>query len=104
MIVSLMTARPLEYAYSPCTAVIQYSSTSHGSVISLVNCAIYVHSDLKTSCVSNPHIELDLETSIVHSGRVLSEMSRSRYSWQMFKLGRVISLMNARPLEYRNSL
>ena len=63
MIVSLMTARPLEY---PC-------STSHGSVICLVSCAIYVHSDLKIICVSNPHIELALEASIVLSGRVVSE-------------------------------
>ena len=27
-------------------------------VISLGNCAIYVHPDLKIICVSNPHVEL----------------------------------------------
>ena len=38
IIVSLVTVRPLEYSCSPCTAVIQHSSTSHGSVVSLVLC------------------------------------------------------------------
>ena len=72
-----MTARPPEYPCNPCIAVMEYSSTSHGYVISLVNCDIYVHSDLKTICVPNPHTELALEMSIVLSGRVVSENSRS---------------------------
>ena len=70
-----MTARTLEYPCTHCAAVMQYSSTSHGSVISLVNCAIYVHSDLKTICASNPHLQLALEAIIVLSGRVVFENS-----------------------------
>ena len=77
MIVSLMTAQPLEYPCSPCTAVMRYSSTSHGSVVSLGNCAINVHSDLKTICVSNPDVELALKASIVLSVRVVPENLRS---------------------------
>ena len=73
MIVSLMTVRPFEYLCSPCTAVLQYSSTSYGSFIYLVNCAIYVHSGLKT--ISNPPLELALKASIVILGRVVSENS-----------------------------
>ena len=99
-----MTARPLEYPCSLSPDVMHYSSTSHDSVISLANCAIYAHSDSKTICVSNPHIELALEASIVLLGRAVSENSQSSYSWRVFELGRVISLMAARSLDYHSRL
>ena len=99
-----MTARPVENPCSPCTAVMHYSSTSHGSVVSLVNWAIYVHSNLIVFCVSNPHAELALEASTVLSRRVVSENSRSSGSWRVFELGSLVLLMIARALEYRNNL
>ena len=63
---------------SPCTAVMQYSSTSYDSVFSpLVRALMFQSCDFKTICVSNPHVEIALEASIVLSERVVSANSRS---------------------------
>ena len=64
---------------------------------------IHVHPDLKTFCVLYPHEEIALEASIILSGRVASN-SRSSCLWQVSELERVISLMNARPLDYCSRL
>ena len=50
----------------------------------------------------NLHVEFALAANVV-SGRVAAN-SRSSYSWRVFESGRVISLMTARPLKYRNNL
>ena len=73
-----MTVRLLEYPCSPCTVVIQYSSTSHGSVF-LSCCDVYVHLKMKTICFFSPHVELALEVSIILSGKIVSKNSRSSY-------------------------
>ena len=64
--------------------------------------SIYVHPDLKTICVSNPHVAC--KASIVRLERVVSENSQSSYSWRVSKLGRVISLLNVRPHDFHSSL
>ena len=61
------------------------------------------HPDLKTIFVSNPHVKLAMR--VLFSQRGLSlENSRSGYSWRVSKLGRVVSFMNTRPLDYHSRL
>ena len=47
---------------------------------------------------------LALATSVVLSGRVVHESSRSSYSRRMFELGRVIPSMTVRPLDYSTTV
>ena len=63
-----------------------------------------VHLDSKQFASSNLRVELALVASVVLSERVVSENSPISYSWRVFELGRVVSLMTARLLEYHNNL
>ena len=60
-----------------------------------------VHSDSKTLCASNLHVELAKQV-VVLSGRAVSENSRSSYS--VSELERIISPLNARPHDYHSRL
>ena len=88
---------------SPCTAVrSQSSSTPHSPIFFLANCTTYI----QTKFVSlNPHVAfLALEASVVLTGSVLSANSRSSQSWRVSELGRVISFLTTRPLDYYSRL
>ena len=75
-----------------------HSSTPHSSVfiLMLVLSCIRTCDFRKKFASSNPRVAFfALEASVVFSERVVSENSRSSYSWRVFGLGRVISLMTA---------
>ena len=61
------------------------------------------HPDLKIICVSSPHVELAVQVLFSQGGLSLDN-SRSGCSWRVSDLGRVISLINARPLDYHSRL
>ena len=62
--------------------------------------------DFRTKFASpNPRVNYSaLTASVVFSGRVVSEDSRSSYSWRVFELGRVISFTTARPLDHHSTI
>ena len=59
--------------------------------------------DLKTIFVSNLHVKIAMRVLFSQGGLSL-ENSQSGYSWRMSEMGRVISLINARPLDYHSRL
>ena len=87
-----MTARQLEYSSSlnRCAAVHYLTVFLSWTVLRTF--------DIQTFASSNPRIELALAANIVFSGRAVP------YSRRVFKLGRILSLMTARQLEYPSSL
>ena len=58
------------------------------------------------SCILTRVIYTDstVGLNVVISGRAVPENSRSSYSRRVFELGRIVSLVTARPPEYPSSL
>ena len=84
-----------------------FSSTPYDSVFLLRVVCAFLYSDMRFRKFVSPNPRaafLAFEASVVLSGRAVSENSRSSYSWRVFELGRVISLMTARPLDYHSRL
>ena len=62
-----------------------------------------MHMDSKV-CAFSPTYSLALAANIVRLERVVSENSRRSYSRRVFELGRIVSLLIVRPLEYPSNL